>query len=456
MTCGAESSQYELRYIKETVEGEAPATGDMKILRTTGVSGGVTKSGTQSEEIRDDRQITDWIMTKKEATKDISGELSFETWDDFLEAGLFTEWSNIHYRSDDVEVLAGNVYQLPAGHGLTFLVGHLIRVAGFTTAANNGDKEVTVFSVNDVTVDETLTIEAAGDDVTIDVIGYRSDDVEVLAGNIYELPSGHGLTFIPGQSIEWSGFTEAANNGVKTISAFSGDQVTVEETLTVEAAGDTVTAKYDYIANGVEKTTFTFEDDFTDVTKVRTQTGLIVATFGVTAAKEAKITTALSLLGQNTTVGNTSEVTGTPIEPNSNDIMNSGDHVGEISLDGVAQALVETVSWQIDNTLRGVGAIGEIENICVASGRAVVTGDLNVYFLDWATYQEFLDNTAMSLRFVLEDSNGAYYFNIPRIKFTENNINAGGPDQDVMASGSYQGLLDGTTGKTVIITKISI
>ena len=104
MACGAETSRYQLRFIEETTEGTTPVVGNMQNLRNTGVSGGVTKSTTTSEEIRSDRQVTDLIMTKKEPSKDISGEFSYATWDDMMEAALFTTWSNNHVVSDDVEV----------------------------------------------------------------------------------------------------------------------------------------------------------------------------------------------------------------------------------------------------------------------------------------------------------------------------------------------------------------
>lgn len=456
MTCGAESNQFELRYIEEVTAGTSPTTGDMQILRSTGVGGGVNKSTTTSEEIRDDRQIVDLIMTKKEPTKDINGEFSFETWDDFFEAGLFNSWSQIDYRSDDVEVLVGNIYELPSGHGLTFKVGDVLRVAGFTNAANNGDKTVTNFSGDQITVAETLTIEAAGDIVTLKVLGYFSNDIEVTSTSTYELATGHGLTFIPGQSISVAGFTDSANNGVKTVSAFSGDIITVEETLAIEAAGDDITVKWDTLSNGVDKTTFTIEDDFTDVAKVRTMTGMTVNTLSVDMPKESKVNVTVNLIGQNTTVGNASAVTGTPIEPNDNEIMNTGDHVAEIYEGGSLIALVDQLAFEVNNNLRGLGAVGNIENICVASGQVNATATLNVYFLDWTSYQKFLDNTASSLRFKIGDSNGDYYFNFPRVKFAENEVNAGGPNQDVMANGSLQALRDPTTDKTVIITKVTV
>lgn len=458
MTCGAESNQAETRYIEEDSAGVAPATGDMQIMRNVGVGGGVDKTTTISEEIRDDRQISDSIMTKKAASKDINGEFSFGTWDAFLKASLFTTWSNIHYRSDDISVELSNIYQLPTDHGLNFLPGHLLRVAGYDEAANNGEKIVTDLTVNNITVAETLVAEAAGDKVTIDVIGYASSDIEVLAGNIYELPSGHGLTFIAGQSIRVAGFTTAANNGIKTVAAFSGDLITVEETLVIEAAGDDVVFKYDYIANSVDKTTFTIEDDFTDVSKVRTQTGMTVDTFALDMQKESKITVAVNFIGQNTTVGNSGEVAGTPIEPNDNEIMNTGDHIPAafIKEDGVIIGRIEGMSIEMANNLRGLGEVGAIENTCVASGQFNLTGNLNIYFMDWDIYQKFLDNTASSFQFNLEDSNGTYAVNIPKIKFGDEEVNAGGPNADVMANGSFQAIRDPVTGLTIIITKMVV
>jgi len=286
------------------------------------------------------------------------------------------------------------------------------------------------------------------------VIGYASNDVEVLAGNIYELPSGHGLVFYPGQSIEWAGFTETATNGVNTVYAFAGDQITVEETLTVEAAGDDVTVKYDVLRNGVDEKTFTVEDDFTDVNKTRTMTGEKVNTFGLNMPKESVIGVTVEMIGRGATVQNDSLVSGTPIAPNNNDVMNSGDDVADIYEGGVLQALVDELSLQLSNNLRGNNAVGSTENVCVAAGEFSVTGNLNVYFQDWTAYQKFLDNDASSLRFKLSDVNGAYYFNVPRIKFPTLEVVAGGPNQDVIATGTYQGLLDITTGKTLIVTKI--
>jgi predicted phage tail protein len=84
--------------------------------------------------------------------------------------------------------------------------------------------------------------------------GIVSDDIEVLAGDIYELPTGHEQMYDTDDVILVQGFTEAANNGLKTVTNFSGDQITVSETLVIEAAGDTVSINHTeprYVFNGV-------------------------------------------------------------------------------------------------------------------------------------------------------------------------------------------------------------
>jgi len=72
-------------------------------------------------------------------------------------------------------------------------------------------------------------------------IDFTSSDIEVLASNIIELPGGHGLTFIVDQTIRTAGFGTGANNGIFKVTAFSGDQITVDGPLTIEASGASVT-----------------------------------------------------------------------------------------------------------------------------------------------------------------------------------------------------------------------
>lgn len=388
MSCGAVSSQLEVRYIEEVTPGTSPATGDMQIVRTTGLGGGVTKNTETSGEIRADRQVTDLIMLKKEPNLALNGRFSYETWDELMSAAFFADWVDTDYDSS------------------------------------------------------TNTVDADEDTGTY----------------TYVMPSGHGITFIPGGKYLFAGFATSGNNGVKTVISVVGDVITVEEVTVDELAVADITVKSSVLANGVAQKSYTFEDEFTDVSKTRTRTGLVISDMTITLAREAIADITFNLIGMNVTVGNASVVTGTPVDPNTNPVMNSGDNVADIYEGGALQGLVGgELSLQITNNVRGNNAVGSSENICVANGDCNVTGSLNVYFLDWTRYQKFLDNTDSSLRFSLDAPGlGTYYFNVPYIKFSEDEVNAGGPNQDILGNGAYQGILDPITRKTIVLSKIDV
>lgn len=89
----SDSSRHSLYAIAETVYGTTPATPAFKTIRHTGTNLGLTKSTMISEEIRPDRQISDFRHGTKQTGGDISGELSVGTYDDFLEAALCGTWT---------------------------------------------------------------------------------------------------------------------------------------------------------------------------------------------------------------------------------------------------------------------------------------------------------------------------------------------------------------------------
>ena len=70
---------------------------------------------------------------------------------------------------------------------------------------------------------------------------YSSGNISAISSSQYELPGGHGQTYVVNQTIIVAGFSESANNGVKTITAFSGNLITVAETLVIESLGLLIT-----------------------------------------------------------------------------------------------------------------------------------------------------------------------------------------------------------------------
>lgn len=90
----ADGSRRILKYIKETVFGTTPALPGMTEIRNTGGAGiKYDRSMLQSKEMRADRAISDVSQGNKKPALDIPIELSFASFDDFLEAALGDTWT---------------------------------------------------------------------------------------------------------------------------------------------------------------------------------------------------------------------------------------------------------------------------------------------------------------------------------------------------------------------------
>jgi hypothetical protein len=146
-------------------------------IRTTGEGLNFNIANIVSNEIRSDRQITDLVQVDADATGPINAELSYGTYDDWLEGALFSSgWATVGSTTGtNIDAAAAdNSFNQAAGDwSSTYAAGQWIRVVGFTEAANNGFfRVVSVTATKLVVSGGTLVLEAAGDSVTIDNDGY--------------------------------------------------------------------------------------------------------------------------------------------------------------------------------------------------------------------------------------------------------------------------------------------
>ncbi len=88
----ASGSQHGLRYISEQDWGTTPSSPTLISLRHTSCSLVLSKDGFQSNELRSDRQISDFRHGVKRVQGDIGIELSYGEYDTLLEAALFGTW----------------------------------------------------------------------------------------------------------------------------------------------------------------------------------------------------------------------------------------------------------------------------------------------------------------------------------------------------------------------------
>jgi hypothetical protein len=79
--------------VAETAYGVTPATPTFKPIRHTQTTLALSKEAIQSEELRSDRQITDYRQGARQVGGDISFELSYGSFDDILEALTLGTWA---------------------------------------------------------------------------------------------------------------------------------------------------------------------------------------------------------------------------------------------------------------------------------------------------------------------------------------------------------------------------
>jgi hypothetical protein len=114
------SSQTELSYVAETTWGELPSPAAFQAIRMTGESLKITNESVVSDEIRPDRNVPDTILVGGDASGGIDGELSYGTFDDFIESALYSTWSGSPANSivNGVTQKSFTLQKKQAGNGL--------------------------------------------------------------------------------------------------------------------------------------------------------------------------------------------------------------------------------------------------------------------------------------------------------------------------------------------------
>lgn len=169
--------------VKETVgANEADVVGvsirtAMKELRFTGESLAQGTDTVESQEIRDDRQVTDVVRTNRNAAGDVNIELSYGSFDDLLVAALCAaDWSDeVSQTAATYSMDSGDNSINDSGSGFVaagYAANQWVQISGFTEAANNGFfKIVSVAAGKMVLSGGAVADEASGDNVTVKMGG---------------------------------------------------------------------------------------------------------------------------------------------------------------------------------------------------------------------------------------------------------------------------------------------
>jgi hypothetical protein len=382
----ADSSFAELYLVEEDSWGVIPTpTPTLQTIRVTGESLGQATTMESSQEIRADRQVPSLIRTDVSASGDINFELAYASLNEILEGALMSTWGS--------------------------------------AAATTGTDTITV-------ANSGSTYTRGGGDFTTD-------------------------GFSEGMWVKWEGFSEAANNGyhrittlTATVMTCAGSTLTDEGPTALGSGTPALAASNDgMIRNGTTKKSYVIEKKFSDVTEFISFTGMRVGSFSLNVAPGAIITGSASFMGKSATPAQATVGDTTPTAAGTQDVMSAIDNIYAIREGGSATGMsLTSLSFSIDNALRPQPAIGNLGPVGIGIGRISLTGTVEAYFEDDTFLDKYIDFTTTSFDFRCEDAAGnAMIWNINNAKLSDAQVVAGGIDQDVLVSASFEAFLDSTT-----------
>lgn len=170
----ADSNRMALLYVPESVFGVTPATPAMKRQRFTSEDLGQDTEVISSQEIRDDRQVPDYIRVDLNGAGSVNGEFSASTYDEWLQWALLSAaWSSPVVVGPITTISASSVdnsFNDSANGFGPLVVGQWVKTTQFTNVANNGWFKILTKTAAKITVSGgTLVTEAAGANRTIDM-----------------------------------------------------------------------------------------------------------------------------------------------------------------------------------------------------------------------------------------------------------------------------------------------
>jgi len=393
----ASTSRAQLRYILESVFGTIPGSGNPNNVRMTGESLTFGLGTESSKEIRSDRQITDLVQVSAEASGGVNFELSYNEHDDIIEAALQGTWA---------------VYGV-AGVGATF--------SGTYTAT-------TITAAVAPTGASAFTTLALGQWIQLNAPANVNDKKWVKI---------HASTAITSTVITLDAGTPLTANG--------------------PTAGSWVSASR--LVNGTTQRSFSLEKAFNDINQFFAYRGMTNSKMSMQFQSGAIVTGAFDFMGKDAIRAAATQLPGAPIASLTFDVMNAVSGVGQLFEGGapLTSTFIKSVSFDMDNKLRGQSALANMGNVGVGSGSLDVKGTMEVYLADGTLYDKFVTNAASSLSLRATDAAGnGYVISFPKMKYSDAKVVAGSIDQDAMLSLPFTAIMDPVTGKTILVDRAGV
>lgn len=380
----------QVRYKAESVYNTAPGASGAQSLRRVESSINVEKDTYASAELRTDYQISDFRHGTRRTAGSIKGELSPQTYADFMAAALRKDFvAGVSAASVSLTIAGAGPYTVTRATGswLTdgFKAGDVVRITAGSVNASNLNKNLYVVSL-------TATV----------------------------------LTVV-----------------VPNASALVAEGPIASCTCSV-------TGKKTYTpTTGHTDKSFAIEHWFSDIAQSELYLGCKASALDIQLPPTGLATIGVDVMGSGSVTTGTSAYYTTPTSPTTTGIAAAVN--GLLYIGATAVATCTGLSLRVDGGYSGDPVVGSNFMPGIFPGRVNVTGQFTAYFENATFRDAFLNETELALSALLTSDNAAaanfLAFNLPRIKLGSASRSDG--EKGLILTANFQALYNGSGGSGI-------
>jgi len=434
--------------------------------------------------ISDDRQKKKGVVTDLDASGGFNTDLTQTNIADLLQGFMFADYRRKAevggYGLDLFTSISTTDDSYNAASGLdVFAAKDLLFASGFTDAANNGVKKVATAAAGKITVAENLVDEANPPSGAMLVkVGVHSDAGEFDVDASGSLPKITSATYDftdlginPGEWIFVGGdaslnqFTTAANNGWKRVKSVAAGEIVIDKSSTTMVTEANTTKEVQifigrFLRNEVgalikrrtyqlERTLGTKDNASPNDIQSEYLEGSVPNELVLNLATAEKLTADLSFISMAHVLrdGTTGVKSGARPTLTETDAYNTSNDVTRIKMSIVDEAsanptalfaYITEAALTVTNNVTPNKVIGVIGAADMTAGNFDVNGTMTVYFVDVAAIDAVVNNTSVTLDFILAKDNKGVAIDIPLLSLGEGRANIE-QDQPITLPLSFDG-----------------
>jgi len=213
----------------------------------------------------------------------------------------------------------------------------------------------------------------------------------------------------------------------------------------------------DELKTGVSRRSYSIERYYGDIQAADKPwhrfTGCEINAFNLSVPTEGRVTGTFSFMGQDMSLGSALIAGAAYGAATTTNVIDS--FTGTVKEGGQTNGVVTEITLALQNGLNAKPVVGSKTTLQHSIGRSNLTGQIAVYFENATLLEKFINETASSLEFTLNDAAGnSYTFLIPKIIYTGAPLDVSG-EGPISLSLPFQALYDSTEGTNLKITRVA-